>query len=268
MRIFAIDDNEAALNLLINLIAEVQPSANIFPFSKPSELLAFAKNNPCDIAFLDIRMWGMNGLAVAKELKDYYPKMNIIFVTAYSKYAIEAFGLCASGYLLKPVTKEAVEREIKNLRYLPDQKSSARVYVQTFGNFEVFSYGTPLKFSYSKTKELLAYLIDRNGAAVNTNELCAVLWEEKSDTENLKAYLRKLLSDLTKTLKETGGDIYDIIIKRHNSIAVIPQKIVCDSYGFMKGDPACVNAYAGEYMAQYSWAEMSNWNFSNALVFT
>ena len=260
MKILAIDDNELALKLLTNSITEAQPSAQVFAFSKPSELLVFAKSNHCDIAFLDIKMWGMNGLTLAKELKDLNPKINIIFVTAYSKYSTEAFGLYPSGYILKPVTKEAVEQEIENLRYPIDQKSSALLYAQTFGNFDVFSYGKALKFNYSKTKELFAYLIDRNGAAINMNELCAVLWEYEQDTENLKAYLRKLISDLIKTLNKIGAD--GIVLKRHNSIAILPDKIICDSYRFMKGDPACVNAYTGEYMAQYSWAEKSNWNYN------
>jgi two-component SAPR family response regulator len=259
MKILAIDDSEPALKLLAGSITEAQSSAQVFLFSKPSELLAFAKDNPCDIAFLDIRMWGMNGLELAKKLKDYNYKINIIFVTAYSEYAKEAFELYPSGYILKPVTKEAVEREIENLRYPLNQKNNAKIYAQTFGNFEVFSYGTPLKFKYSKTKELLAYLIDRNGASVNMNELCAVLWEEEADTENLKAYLRKLVSDLVKTFSEADAD--DIILKRHNSVAVVSDKLACDSYEFMKGDSRYVNAYAGQYMVQYSWAEASTWNF-------
>jgi two-component SAPR family response regulator len=255
MKIFVLDDSEPALKFLVNVIAEVKQGAEIFPFTKPSEFLEFAKSNSCDIAFLDIQMWGMNGLEVAKELKNYSPKTNIIFVTAHSEYASNAFSLYASGYLLKPITKEAVEKEIENLRYPLNQKNTAKIYVQTFGNFEVFSYGTPIKFSYSKTKELLAYLIDRNGASVNMNELCAVLWEEKGDTVNLKAYLRKLISDLIKTLEK--ADASDIIIKRYNSIAIMPGKILCESYGFLKGDPECINSYSGQYMAQYSWAEVT-----------
>jgi len=264
MKILAIDDNESALKLLASSIAEAQPSAQIFLFSKPTELLMFAKDNPCDIAFLDIKMWGMNGLDVAKELKEYNPKINIIFVTAYSEYATKAFGLYPSGYILKPVSKEAVEQEIENLRYQPDQKSSARLYAQTFGSFEVFSYGKALKFDYSKTKELFAYLIYKNGAAVNMNELCAVLWENEYDTQNLKAYLRKLISDLIRKLKKAGID--DIIMKHRNSIAVVSEKIICDSYEFLKGNPVCVNAYTGEYMAQYSWAEKSRWCFDNKVI--
>jgi len=262
MKILAIDDSKQALKLLTNSIAEARPSAQIFPFSKPSELLAFAKGTPCDIAFLDIQIWGMNGLEVAKELKEINPKINIIFVTAYSQYAKDAFELHPSGYILKPVMKEAVEREIENLRHPVDQKKNARIYVQTFGNFEVFSFGIPLKFHRNKSKELLAYLIDRNGASVNINELCAVLWENESDTDNLKAYLRKLISDLSKTLREIGAE--DIILKQHKNIAILPEKIVCDSYEFIKGDPACVNAYRGQYMNQYSWAEAPKWKFDEA----
>jgi len=259
MKVLAIDDSIKALKLLTNSITEARPSAQVFPFSKPSELLAFAKDNPCDIAFLDIQIWDMNGLEVAKELKEINPKINIIFVTAYSQYAREAFDLHPSGYILKPVMKEAVEREIENLRHPINQKINAQIYVQTFGNFEVFSYGVPLKFCRNKTKELLAYLIDRNGATVNINELCAVLWENERDTENLKAYLRKLISDLFKTLRKVGAE--DIIFRQHKNIAVFPDKIICDSYEFMKGDPACVNAYRGQYMNQYSWAEAPRWKF-------
>jgi len=261
MKILAIDDSEKALKLLTNSISEVRPMAQVFPFSKPSELLAFAKVNPCDIAFLDIQIWGMNGLEIAKKLKEMNPRINIIFVTAYSQYAKDAFELHPSGYILKPVMKEAVEREIENLRHPVNHKLNSRIYVQTFGNFEIFFYGTPLKFRRSKTKELLAYLIDRNGAAVNINELCAVLWENEGDTENLKAYLRKLISDLLQTLREIGAD--DIILKHYKNIAILPDKIVCDCYGFLKGDQACVNAYMGQYMNQYSWAEAPKWKFDD-----
>ncbi|MCL2820841.1 MAG: response regulator [Oscillospiraceae bacterium] len=253
MKILALDDSEPALKLLACTIKEVQPGADVFSFGKPSELLDFAKNNTCDTAFLDIQLWGISGLAVAKKLKEYNQKINIIFVTAFSEYASEAFDLYPSGYVLKPVTHEAVKKELENLRHPVDRKSNALLYAQTFGNFEVFSYGTPIKFSYSKTKELFAYLVDRNGASVNMNELCAILWENEEDSSNLKAYLRKLISDLIKSFSAIGAE--DAIIKRHNSIAVIPEKITCDSYGFLKGDPMFVNTYSGQYMTQYSWAE-------------
>jgi len=258
MKVLIIDDSVPALKLLNNSIAEVQPSAQVFAFNKPSELLVFAKENTFDIAFLDIQMWGMNGFEVAKELKKFNPKINIIFVSAYSKYASEAFELHPSGYILKPITKEAVKREFANLRHPVYSKKNAHLYAQTFGNFEIFSYGTPLKFNYTKTKELLAYLIDRNGSMATMNELCAVLWENEHDTENLKAYLRKLISDLLKALRKIGAQ--DIILKQHKNIAIKPDKIICDSYGVMKGENPC-DTYRGQYMNQYSWAEAPKWKF-------
>ena len=256
MKILAIDDQELALASLVAAIKEARPSDEVFAFSDPSELLGFAKDNDCHIAFCDIEMWGMNGLKLALELKKITPEINIIFATAYTEYKGDAMDLRASGYVMKPVTKEAVEREIENLRHPVDRKSDARIFAQTFGNFDVFTYGNALKFSRSKTKELFAYLIDRNGASASTSELCALLWEDKQDSPDLMAYLRKLISDLTNTLRSAGLD--DIIVRRHNSIAIVPEKIVCDSYGFMKGDPRSLNAYRGQYMAQYSWAEMTN----------
>ena len=106
MKILAIDNNESALKLLTASIAEACPLSEIFPFRKPSEFLVFAKDNPCDIVFLDIKMWGMNGLALAKELKEINPKINIIFVTAYSKYASDAFDIIGCGRNIEDAAKE------------------------------------------------------------------------------------------------------------------------------------------------------------------
>jgi len=117
LKIVTIDDSEPALNLLTESVKEAQPSAEVFAFSKPSELLDFAAQNIFDIAFIDIQMWGMNGLQLAERLKNYNPKVNIIFVTAYSEYASDAFNLYPSGYVLKPVSKESIKREIDNLRH-------------------------------------------------------------------------------------------------------------------------------------------------------
>lgn len=78
----------------------------LFPCSKVSEALTCMQENPCDIAFLDIRMRSMTGLELARKLKDIHPKINIIFVTGYDEYAGEAMRLHASGYIEKPVTEE------------------------------------------------------------------------------------------------------------------------------------------------------------------
>ena len=132
---------------------------------------------------------------------------------------------------------------------------NGRIRAQTFGNFEIFVDDKPLHFSLSKTKELLAYLVDRRGAAVNTGELCAILWEQRPDSLSVRSHLRTLISDLSRTLSLAGTG--DILIKRRNSFAVDCEKLDCDLYGFLRQEPDAINTYMGQYMMQYTWAEMT-----------
>ena len=108
------------------------------PFDEPEDLLDAAKEGGCDVAFLDIHMSGMTGVELAKALKGVNPKMNIIFVTGFSEYTGDAMALRASGYIMKPVTKEAVEEELSELRFPIVPKSNALLKVQCFGDFCLF----------------------------------------------------------------------------------------------------------------------------------
>ena len=119
MKILVIDGNKQDLKQLTGSIAEALPSSQIFAFTNPFELLEFAQDNPCDIAFLEIVIPAMSGITMAKKLQRYSPKINIIFVSAYCENTAEAFPLHPSGFVTKPVTKEAIEREIKHLRLFP-----------------------------------------------------------------------------------------------------------------------------------------------------
>ena len=256
MKILAIDDSPPVLDVLTEAIREACPNAQVFAFDDPYKLLDFAKETPCDIAFLDIQMPGMNGLEAAIALKKIKPSLNIIFVTAYSQYAIEAMKLYPSGYVMKPVIKEAIEREIENLRHPVEQKSDKKIRVQCFGNFEVFADGKPLNFTRSKTKELFAYIISRKGALCSNNEIIAAIWEDKNDSVSLQSHYRHLVADLIKTLKSLKAE--DVLIKKWKHLAVIPDKLLCDLYEMNKGNVNVLNSFHGEIMSQYSWAEVYN----------
>lgn len=255
MKILAVDDERAALRVLTGAISEAMPSAEVSAFQSATEALAHACANGCDTAFLDIEMREMSGLQLAKSLKDARLNTNIIFVTSYSQYMGDALSMYVSGYVMKPVTKEDVERELEHLRHPPEPEAPKKLRVQCFGNFEAFSGNTPLHFRYNRAKELFAYLIDRKGAAVNTEELIAVLWEDEPSSASVKSNLRNLLSDLAHTLKE--ADAEDALIKARNCYAVNTEAVDCDYYDFLKQKTDAVNAYMGEYMTQYSWAEMT-----------
>lgn len=255
MIITLIDDEPLALALLTDAVHKAVPEALTHGFLEPEGLLRFVREHPCDVAFLDIEMREMNGILLAKRLKTAQPDINIIFVTGYSDYSLDAFRLHASGYVLKPATPQKVLNELENLRTPVPEAPRARICVQTFGNFEVFADGQPLQFYYTKTKELLAYLIDRRGAALSTNELCAVLWEDKPNTGSSKSGLRHLISDLRATLRSVAAE--DILRTARNAYSIVPERLDCDFYRLLEGDAAAISAYRGEYMSQYSWAELT-----------
>ena len=247
MKILLVDDEPLQLMRLEKAVKDAVTNADLFCYGNPVEAYAKCKDQPLDIAFLDIEMPGMNGVQLAKKLKAINPLINIIFVTAYDQYALEAHRLRVSGYVTKPVSKSKVLEELHNLRNPYTPTKSKKLQVKCFGNFEVFSDGEPLRFSYKKSKEAFAYLIDREGSAINVNELNAVLWEEDHPS-----YLRNLIADIQRTLKDAGFS--EVFIKRHNECYIDVNEVDCDAYAYKKGDPNAVRMYRGEYMIQYDWA--------------
>ena len=248
MRILLVDDEELQLLRLTEAVKKAMPNESGF-LSYTNPVLAWEENKetPVDIAFLDVDMPVINGILLAKKLKTVNPQVNVIFVTAYNEYALDAYKLHASGYVTKPVNLEKIQEELDGLRYPVELKPTKKLQVKCFGNFEVFASGVPVKFSRKKSKELFAYLIDREGAAVNVNELNAVLWEEDK-----KSYSRNLIADIQASLKAVGAE--DVFIKRRNECFIVPAKIDCDAYEYRKDNPDAIRMYRGEYMAQYSWA--------------
>ena len=148
----------------------------------------------------------------------------------------------------------AVRSALENLRY-PAVDTPAVVKIQCFGNFEIFVGGRPLAFKRSKSKELLAYLVDRNGATCTNGEMLAVLWEDKPDTASLHSHLRNLIFDLNHTLDDAG--VRGLLVRGRNTLAIDTSRVECDYYNFLRGERMALNAYRGEYMTQYSWAEVT-----------
>lgn len=179
MRFLAVDDEPLMLDALVDALRGARPEAEILSFRWPEDALEVAKEQPADVAFLDIQMGGMTGLQLAVELKKIKPDIHIIFVTGYSQYAVDAFAIHATGYLLKPVEQKDVERELTFL-YGPSI-SKRRIQIKTFGGFELFVDGQPVRFDRTKAKELLAYLVDRRGSSVTSGEAYAALFEDAGD---------------------------------------------------------------------------------------
>ncbi len=249
MKVIAVDDEKMALENLVSAINKYDPNIEVTPFKDPKSAIEFVKEGPCDAAFLDVQMFGMSGVELAQTLKELQPDINIIFTTGYSEYMKEAFEMHASGYLLKPITVDKVRAELENLR-APRSKKQTRVKAQCFGNFELFIDGSIVKFTYAKTKELFAYLVDRRGAGCTTSEIMSVLWED----DEHDSYLRNIRKDLLDTFAKNGCN--DVIINNWGKLSIKTDAIECDYYNYLR-DRSSEN-YQGEYMAQYSWSELTN----------
>lgn len=252
MKIIAVDDEILAVENITALLRQAEPEAEILSFTEPEDAFHYLSENKVDIAFLDIEIGAYSGLELARECKALCPQLNIIFVTGYSQYTIDAFKLHASGYLLKPVRSSDLRTELDNLRH-PISQFVKRVRVQTFGYFEIFVDNKLLKFPRAKCKECLAYLIDRKGARVTYPALSAILWEDKPFNRTVQNNTQKVISDMIKTFKEVK--IESIIIRSRQDIAIDTAQIDCDYFAALTGDTAQLNAFAGEYMSNYSWAE-------------
>lgn len=251
--ILAVDDEELMLEGLCRCIREANSDADLIAFKSSTEALKYIQEHEVDVAFLDIQMRKMTGMDLAREIKMRSPNTNIIFVTGYSDYIYQAVSeIRCSGYILKPVTTEQIVKEIENLRNPIELEKNTRLQVRCFGNFEVFVGGKALHFSSAKSKELLAYLVDRNGAMCTNSEIAAVLWE---DDEEHYSYLKKMKRDLMETLKSINCQ--DIINSQRGKMGIEKDKIDCDYYQWLEGTAVGINAYHGEYMMQYSWGEMT-----------
>lgn len=253
MNYIAVDDELFALEDLAEALHEADPGSRLVQFAKPSIALQYVRSNQVDVAFLDIELGSINGLVLAKNIKDIQPEIHIIFVTSHQQYAVDAFQIHATGYLMKPVTAQDITRELTFLYGSLAAADDRKVRVQTFGGFAVYVNEKRLKFKRSKSMELFAYLVDRYGAPVTTREACAVIWEDKPYDTAQKNYFQSLLLDLRTTLREQG--VEDILVRRHNSLSIAPERLNCDSYRFLNGDPWAINHYRHDYLPGYSWAE-------------
>lgn len=243
-----VDDERPMLNALTKAVKESPDITEVIEFSTPSAVLEWAASNQADVAFLDISMRGTTGLDLAQKLAALWQDCKYVFCTGYSEYAVNAFKLHASGYLMKPITAEAVQAELDHIKGEAAQKKL--LTVQCFGNFEVFAHGRPLAFRRAMTKELFAFLVDRNGASVTSRQICACLWEDPAADDKHMNYLRQLFDDLRHALREAGAA--DVLVRNGGSYAVSTGRLNCDYYRYLNtGRPA----FHGEYMTQYTWAE-------------
>lgn len=265
MKVICVDDEKFVLADILETIKELPDIQEATGFRDVYEALDFLKTNSIQIAFLDIDMPEMTGLELCKKIHEVSPMTAVIFTTGYPQFALDAFKTHAIGYLLKPIKKEAVQTELENYKNLQhtafaEDSQKPKFYAKTFGNFDFFVDGIPVKFGRSKAKEFLAFLIDRQGSACSRKDIAATVFEDSVYDRNTQSYMTKILADLKKSLEAVGAE--EIVKHSGDTYSVDFTRFGCDFIDYLNGKPMNESdMYHGEYMVQYGWAEESIYKF-------
>ena len=254
MKILITDDERIMREELRDALDRVSPGNSIDFAGNYDEAVARIRAEQYDVAFCDIQMPGPNGLALAETMKRLSPQTNIIMVTAYAEYALDALRLFVSGYILKPVKDRELEAALANLRNAvaqPERQLTARC----FGLFDVFYEGKPVVFQRQRSKELLAYLICLRGSSASRENICSELFEDVGNPDKWAPTFKIIVHSLRKTLEKYGFE--ELLIHSRNRYSVETGLLRCDYYDYVTGKPPVPPAtgYQGEFMTQYSWAE-------------
>ena len=253
MTILIVSKNESDVKSINEQIEAVFPEASVVACQDTLEALGKARETEVDIAFIQVNMPELGGIDLGQYLKELNPFVNLIFINEDGSFGFEAMKLHASGYILSPAKSPDVKKEMTELRYPEFKNKQKRVFAQTFGNFELFIDGEPVAFKYSRTKEIVAILVNNRGAQTTNGEIIASLWEDDGDPEKKLSYLCNLRQDLQNTLKKYKAE--SIIIKQRGSMAIAKDKIECDLFDWLEKKKDSKYNYLGDYMNQYTWPE-------------
>lgn len=232
-RAVIIEDEKPILELMKVILGRNTNYTIVGAFTNPIEALEKMEDIKPDVAFIDVEMPKMNGLELARKVRALTIQTEIVFTTAYKNYALDAFGVEAIDYILKPVTPSTIERVTERLvnrqrvttMVIPQKDLSM---IQCFGGFEVRnSEGVPVHFRTRRAEELFAYFLCHSGRNISKWQVMDLLWpdmpEERSSSNlyNTIYLMKKILkeNELGMSIRkmndgymmETGNQMYDAL---------------------------------------------------------
>lgn len=256
MKILIIDSSSASICLLRPILSERFPKAEIVTVNSAARFNTEKDLGSTAIAFIETGPEGVPGFRLAALLKKHAGQCNIIFMSKYKVDAAEAMNVHPSGFLKKPFTEQDVIRELSDLRYTSEGDSD-RLKVLTFGCFVVYkSDNELLSFSRSKSREIFAYLIDQSGFAVTSTDIARDVFERPKLDKQTSKNISKYITYLQKDLADAGFP--DAIIRQNRSLQINRSRIDCDLYRALDGRSDALESFKGDYMQEYSWAEVSD----------
>lgn len=273
MRAIAVDDEELGLSRIMRLLNKSEYLSYIKGYTKSKEAIENIDVDNADIAFLDIEMPEINGLMLAEMLMEKNPTIEVIFVTAYDKYALQAFEVHAIGYLLKPVQLESIKQKLERILLkqgnIKIEENLKTMYIKTFKYFLVSenkNMKKTIEFRTEKAKELLGLLLSYQGKPISKDKIIYILWPDMELERAVKNfhttcyYVRKITKNL---------GISNFILRKENGYSINIDYVESDLNNFCnaikeigKKNPkiepikAAFFEYIGGYFENedYSWA--------------
>lgn len=254
MRVMIVDDERLALRQFVVETEDIPDIEVAGAFSNPLQALEYLKENPVEAVFLDIEMPELNGIILAEKMRELYPDLVVIFITGYEQYTLDALKVKADYYMTKPYDSRDIKEVLERAKLL-SARQRKRVYIRTFGRFDLFIDGKAVYFSNTKAKELLALCVDHRGGAVTIEEAADKLWEDRIYDSRVKNLYRKAVMQIRQILSEY--EVEEIFSGNRGSCQIDILKVDCDYYELLKGNPDAVREWeiTGNYLQEYSWAE-------------
>lgn len=248
MKTIIVDDEPIMLTSFLRLSEGIEDIQIIGHFSRAEEALAFVKENQIELAFLDVRMPGMSGIELAEKLKELWPDILLVFISAYDEYIREFNRIGGDYYIVKPYRQETLATAMEKIRLLA-RRQRRSIYVQTFGRFNVLVDGTPVKLR-GKAKEILALVVTRRGYEISNEEIYSTVWEDRTYSNDDMTVYYNAIGRLRRELAKAG--IAGMLVSTPRGQMVDTQLFDCDYYDWLDGKNA---PFRGEFMSEYSWGE-------------
>lgn len=254
MRAIVVDDEQWAIEEFRDVVKDISLDL-IGSFTSCEQALGFVAKNRIDIAFLDIEMPVMSGIDLARNLRQIWPDIFIVYITSYDNRFLEAYSEGFDDFVMKPYTREQIEKVLRRISPLNIEEEPL-LTAEMFGEFSIRARGNRLKLKKSKAWEILAILMDRCGNAINKKELCEILWgteNEVSASSNFRscmALIRKVLAD---------ADASDFLGTTRFTCYLNLQHIRCEYTDIMSGKLDIRDStFRGNYLPEYEWAQKTN----------
>lgn len=212
-----------------------------------------------DLVVLNIDLPDMNGVELGRQILELDNQIMLLYVDVINVGMTDVLKQRSATILLKPYSEEEVRYALESMHLLSRRKKK-RIYVRTFGHFDLFLDEKPIVFKSPKAKELLALLIDRQGGVVDSDQIIATLWSDRPKDEATQSLCSKLCRTLYQELKQHG--IENLIMVSRSNRSINMDMLDSDLYDLLNGNEEASRLYYGEYMSDYEWAEYRNYSLA------